>query len=146
MLSGKPYGKSVDWWAFGIFTYEMNFGKPPFCAGNYNDTDALYQLIIEGNFSIPNKFSTLLADLCRKLLEKDPKNRLGCLRRSSCDIRDHSWFQDLDWMTIYEQAYPPPYVPKQKSPDEVVRINSSKNEESIIITKNDQFKNEFIDF
>ncbi|RMZ95264.1 cAMP-dependent kinase catalytic subunit alpha [Brachionus plicatilis] len=146
VLSGKPYGKSVDWWAFGIFTYEMNFGKPPFSASNKNDTDALYQIILNGHYSIPTKFSPVLGDLCTKLLEKNTKRRLGCLRRGSCDIRDHPWFNSLDWMALYEQAFPAPYVPRPQSPDDVVRKNSSKHEESIFISKYDQYKNEFIDF
>ena len=31
---GKGYGKPVDWWALGVFVYEMLLGKPPFASRN----------------------------------------------------------------------------------------------------------------
>jgi serine/threonine protein kinase len=30
VVSGESYGKSVDWWSFGILLYEMMVGCPPF--------------------------------------------------------------------------------------------------------------------
>ncbi|CAF0788774.1 unnamed protein product [Brachionus calyciflorus] len=110
VLSAKPYGKSVDWWGFGIFVYEMNYGKPPFCAANANDTDALYNLILDGKYTIPSNFGDHLADICQKLLEKKVSKRLGCLKRGSNDIREHPWFDDIDWLAVYHQKFPFPFL------------------------------------
>jgi serum/glucocorticoid-regulated kinase 2 len=30
LLSGEEYGHPVDWWAFGVFLYELVIGIPPF--------------------------------------------------------------------------------------------------------------------
>ncbi len=30
ILSEKPYGRAVDWWALGVLIYEMLLGKAPF--------------------------------------------------------------------------------------------------------------------
>ncbi|EFN60622.1 cAMP-dependent protein kinase catalytic subunit, partial [Camponotus floridanus] len=30
VILSKGYGKSVDWWSFGVLVYEMNAGYPPF--------------------------------------------------------------------------------------------------------------------
>ncbi|KAJ0463815.1 putative protein kinase AGC-RSK-2 family [Helianthus annuus] len=35
MIKGEGHGSAVDWWTFGIFLYELLFGKTPF-KGNGN--------------------------------------------------------------------------------------------------------------
>merc|ERR1719296_175992 len=57
----------------------------------------------------PSKFDDDLADLCRRLLDKDPKKRLGC--DGSIDIMSHNWFKDVDWDLIISDKYPPPFIP-----------------------------------
>lgn len=146
MLSSKPYGKSADWWAFGVFIYELNAGKPPFSASSSSDTNALYDLIIDGSFSIPKKFSPVLSDICEQLIEKDTKQRLGCMKRESSDIRDHEWFDPVDWLGIYKQTFVSPYVPKTVEPLEIAFKNPSKHEEPLKISKVNQYKKEFGDF
>ncbi len=34
ILLNQKYGKSVDWWSFGVLVYEMLFGIPPFYGEN----------------------------------------------------------------------------------------------------------------
>ena len=57
----------------------------------------------------PSKFDDDLADLCRRLLDKDPTTRLG--NNGAIDIMSHRWFNDIDWDLIISDKYPPPFVP-----------------------------------
>ncbi len=34
MIQKQEYTFSVDWWAIGVFIYEMIFGMPPFASDN----------------------------------------------------------------------------------------------------------------
>ncbi|RCN45074.1 hypothetical protein ANCCAN_08939 [Ancylostoma caninum] len=38
-IAPEPYGKSVDWWAFGVLLFEMLAGQPPF---DGEDEDELF--------------------------------------------------------------------------------------------------------
>jgi classical protein kinase C/novel protein kinase C epsilon type len=44
ILQEQPYGRAVDWWAFGVLTYEMLLGQSPFRG---DDEDEIFDAIIE---------------------------------------------------------------------------------------------------
>jgi len=62
----QGHGKAVDWWAFGVFIYEMIAGYPPFYE---EDTAQTYQRILRGRFTFPSDFPVTVRDLVRKLLQ-----------------------------------------------------------------------------
>ena len=143
ILRSEPYGKSVDWWAFGIFVYELNCGKPPFV---HENNLILYEMIKEGAYSIPKKFSLKLIDLCKRLLESDVRKRLGCLpARQSADVREHKWFTSarINWMDIYNQSVVAPYVPDTSINPINFALANAKTESSLTIFKNNEYKREF---
>ena len=64
---------------------------------------------MEPEFS-PDDFTTDAADLCRRLLDKDPTSRLGA--HGGCDeIKVHPWFKSVDWEAILSDKKRPPFVP-----------------------------------
>lgn len=69
IIAGTEYTKSVDWWAFGIFIYEMVTGLPPFLNENrcslYNSIQRLFYFShkIDDAPSIPGYLSKDLQDL-----------------------------------------------------------------------------------
>jgi serine/threonine protein kinase len=44
ILMEQRYGRAVDWWAFGVLTYEMLLGQSPFRG---DDEDEIFDAILE---------------------------------------------------------------------------------------------------
>ena len=51
-------------------------------------------------------------DLLRRLLVRDPKQRLGSGESDAGEIKSHVFFQGLDWDLLYRGDIPPPWTPK----------------------------------
>jgi serine/threonine protein kinase len=50
-------------------------------------------------------------DICCRLLNKDPAHRLGSYSAGIKDIKEHPWFDSIDWNTLYNKTIQPPYKP-----------------------------------
>ena len=74
MLSKEGTTKSSDIYGIGAILFEMVTGAPPFYS---QDVDLMYKNISENNLIFPEIFSEELKDLLRKMLDKDPKKRIG---------------------------------------------------------------------
>ncbi|XP_074075354.1 myotonin-protein kinase isoform X4 [Macrotis lagotis] len=102
------YGPECDWWALGVFAYEMFFGQTPFYAESTAET---YGKIVHykehltlpmSDAGVPKEAQELILQLlCPREV------RLG--RSGAGDFRDHPFFQGLDWEGIRDSS--PPFVP-----------------------------------
>lgn len=98
MVAGTGHDFSVDWWALGILLYEMLIGVTPF----FNKNPQMLKTKIKNSKVIfPDKvqyridYSDELADLIKKLLEKDRTKRLGSMKGTQ-EILAHPWFASID--------------------------------------------------
>ncbi|XP_025602994.2 cAMP-dependent protein kinase catalytic subunit alpha-like [Athalia rosae] len=142
IILSKGYGKSVDWWSFGVLIYEMNAGYPPFYA---RDPMKIYEKIVSGKYKFANNFGEDLRDLLRNVLQVDLSRRYGNLKDGPADIKKHRWFRSIDWLKIYYQTIEPSFIPKRGN------VGDSSNydqydEEELIVDKVDRYAKEFADF
>lgn len=109
-LNGKftnGYGRLVDWWSFGIITYELMTGKTPFCRSNKESSYAIYTRVLKGKISFPSKFDKTGRDMVRKLLTADVSKRLV----DPVDIRKHTFLEGINFDAVFERRAIPPHKP-----------------------------------
>ena len=105
VLKKQGHGKAVDWYLLGVLLYEMLTGTTPYYDRNKNN---LFYNIEQGKLTIPNYVSENAKSLLKGLLQKDPKKRLGGSIRDAEEIKEHKFFEDVDWKKIYEKKIKPP--------------------------------------
>ncbi|XP_047645600.1 myotonin-protein kinase isoform X4 [Phacochoerus africanus] len=102
------YGPECDWWALGVFAYEMFYGQTPFYADSTAET---YGKIVhyKEHLSLPLADAGVpeeARDLIQQLL--CPREmRLG--RNGAGDFQKHPFFFGLDWDSLRDSV--PPFTP-----------------------------------
>ncbi|OIV90326.1 hypothetical protein TanjilG_14724 [Lupinus angustifolius] len=108
IIKGEGHGSAVDWWTFGIFLYELLFGRTPF-KGSVNRA-TLFNVVGQPlRFPESPTVSFAARDLIRGLLVKEPQHRLA-YRRGATEIKQHPFFQNVNWALI--RCANPPEVPR----------------------------------
>ncbi|XP_041955741.1 cGMP-dependent protein kinase 1 isoform X2 [Alosa alosa] len=117
MILCKGHTTSVDYWALGVFIYEMLSGSPPFSA---SDPMKTYTAILQGIDAVefPKPISKAAANLIKRLCRNNPSERLGTQRNGVKDIQRHKWFDGFDWEAVRKRTITPPILPCVHHPPE----------------------------
>jgi len=108
MFTNQGYDKNVDWWALGCLIYEMLTGKLPF---PIKRGMSLNNEIYKSKIQYPRFLDQDARDLISKLLEVDPKKRLGSGKGGVEKIKKHPFFEEINWKDFWDKKIIPPFKP-----------------------------------
>ncbi|XP_023174688.1 cAMP-dependent protein kinase catalytic subunit 2 [Drosophila hydei] len=145
IIQSKPYGTSVDWWAFGVLIYEFVAGQSPF-AVHSRDVMVMYNKICEADYKMPSSFSAPLRNLVDHLLQVDLSKRFGNLIGGNKDIKNHEWFKEVEWIPLLNQTLQPPYTPTITSAEDISNFDKHPEGKPKQKAKTVKHEEAFIDF
>ena len=89
----------------------------------FNDDDPMlvYQKILKGKIKFSTAFPSSAKSLVKHLLTHDLSKRYGNLKGGVNDIKNHRFFDDMDWNALIRYKLQPPYIP-ETSGNVIVKI------------------------
>jgi serine/threonine protein kinase len=117
------YNHMVDWWSLGVTLYKLLVGCIPFSENNLtkffdmvSSTTALelenrgteYSILFQ-DIDYPDYLSPSAKDIIGKLLDVNEQTRLGV--KGVDTIKDHPFFNGIDWHLLEQKHLEPPVVP-----------------------------------
>ncbi|KAL6452817.1 PKC1 Protein kinase C-like 1 [Candida maltosa Xu316] len=112
IVAGKPYDRSVDWWAFGVLLFQMLLCQSPFKG---DDEDDIFNAIENDEVKYPINLSRQTVLVLQALLTKDPAQRLGSGPDDAKEIMEHPYFHDVNFDDVLNCRIPAPYIPEIQS-------------------------------
>ncbi|KAI0267096.1 kinase-like domain-containing protein [Gloeopeniophorella convolvens] len=108
LLEANETSKSSDLWALGCVLYQMIAGRFAFQGLSEYLT---WQKIKQLDYTFPDGFDADAADLVRRLLVRDPLERLGAGPPGSAHsmdaLRAHPFLASVRWATLWDDPAPP---------------------------------------
>uniref|UniRef100_H0VUM6 protein kinase C n=1 Tax=Cavia porcellus TaxID=10141 RepID=H0VUM6_CAVPO len=145
IIRGESYGFSVDWWNLGTVMFEMMVGEPPYpFADSPKNSDLntykVLQSMLEREVNIPHHLSVEARSILKGLLKKEPEVRLGCHpQRGFIDIKEHPFFNNLDWNMMGKQQVPPPFKTSIGTEFRIENFDPEFTNEPVQLTPDDSY-------
>ncbi|CAI9742850.1 S6 kinase beta-1-like [Octopus vulgaris] len=107
ILMRTGHGKAVDWWSLGALMYDMLTGS-----------------ILKCKLNFPPYLTNEARNLIKKLLKKNPEERLGGGKDDSRPIKQHPFFRHINWKDLADRKIEPPFRPNISGDEDVSHFDS----------------------
>ncbi|OMJ78644.1 hypothetical protein SteCoe_21521 [Stentor coeruleus] len=107
----KTHGIETDYFALGVIAYECMQGRRPYLGKNRKEIrdQMLIRQVQLKRSDVPKDWSLESADFINKLLQRNPKERLGS--NGPQEVKNHAWLADMEWRKLLEKSIDSPYKP-----------------------------------
>lgn len=120
-LLNRGHGLAVDWWASGIFLFEMMCGYTPFAA--FESSDTFEKVLAYNDNPTPtylfypklkanSEDTALTRNLIENLLFPKQNKRLGVRFPGVSGIKQHAFFLGFDWAKMERMELNSPFIPQ----------------------------------
>ena len=98
----------------------------------------IYRKIINTKPRYPEGFDSKCKSLVKHLLRRDLSKRYGNLKNGVDDIKNHRFFESLQWANLLLKKLDPPYLPKcDQISEKESSFNKDKNSHAEKVNKDD---------
>jgi G protein-coupled receptor kinase len=115
IIDNEKYTFSPDYFSLGCLIYEMIEGRAPFRARKEKvKREEVDRRVKEMDEPYSKKFSDHAVSICRALLKKSTRERLGCAsgRHGAKEVMSHPWFSStINWRRLKAGKDKPPFAP-----------------------------------
>uniref|UniRef100_A0A8C2XFD3 G protein-coupled receptor kinase n=1 Tax=Cyclopterus lumpus TaxID=8103 RepID=A0A8C2XFD3_CYCLU len=116
VIQNESYSVSPDWWGLGCLIFEMIQGQSPFRKRKERvKREEVDRRVREDQEEYSDKFAEEAKDICRQLLVKDPKERLGCQGRGAIEVKQHPIFRNINFKRLEANMLDPPFSPDPRA-------------------------------
>uniref|UniRef100_A0A8I5TMW0 G protein-coupled receptor kinase n=1 Tax=Pongo abelii TaxID=9601 RepID=A0A8I5TMW0_PONAB len=116
VLNNQRYGLSPDYWGLGCLIYEMIEGQSPFRGRKEKvKREEVDRRVLETEEVYSHKFSEEATSICKMLLTKDAKQRLGCQEEGAAEVKRHPFFRNMNFKRLEAGMLDPPFVPDPRA-------------------------------
>jgi serine/threonine protein kinase len=147
VLFHQPSNCSLDYYSLGIIVYELMNGMRPYLEVGAAQTR---KYLSENQFSmkrhaVPEGWGIESADFINRLLQKNPKMRLGS--SGIKEIKNHCWFRGFNFNDLYNFKIKSPIeIPHNKVKMKIKPIDKSVYKRYNQIMKSSEYKTAFKNF
>ncbi|XP_027442895.1 G protein-coupled receptor kinase 5 isoform X7 [Zalophus californianus] len=116
VLNNQRYGLSPDYWGLGCLIYEMIEGQSPFRGRKEKvKREEVDRRVLEMEEVYSQKFSEEAKSICKMLLTKDSKQRLGCREEGAAEVKRHPFFRNMNFKRLEAGMLDPPFIPDPRA-------------------------------
>uniref|UniRef100_A0A8C6L2D9 G protein-coupled receptor kinase n=1 Tax=Nothobranchius furzeri TaxID=105023 RepID=A0A8C6L2D9_NOTFU len=116
VIQNESYSFSPDWWGLGCLIFEMIQGQSPFRKRKERvKREEVDRRVREDQEEYSDKFSEEAKNICRQLLAKDPKERLGCRGCGAIEVKQHPIFRNINFKRLEANMLDPPFIPDPRA-------------------------------